>query len=259
MEGFDRHEFTETLTQGAHMFGIEVSPGCLDRIATHAELVMLWNDRAGLTTIVGVQELVAKHYLDSLSLLRHCVVTGKPSSLVDVGSGAGFPGLVLAICVPDLQVTLLEASAKKVAFLSLAATELGLAASVIHARAEDFGRAGGAGREGFDIGVARAAAPLAVSCEYVLPLVANGGAYLAQIGPRDGRPLAELAQGIERGAGQTPWGVLGADLEGVTGYQLPWQQGERYVATFRKRRNTPAKYPRKAGTPQRRPLPGFAG
>lgn len=259
MDGFDRHEFTQMLAQGVHMFGIEVPSECLDRLATHAELVMLWNERAGLTNIVAVQELVAKHYLDSLELLRHGVVAGSSGSLIDVGSGAGFPGLVLAICAPGLRVTLLEASAKKAAFLSLAATELGLTTSVIHVRAEDFGRVGGAGREGFDIGVARAAAPLAVSCEYVLPLVASGGAYLAQLGPRDGLPLAALAQGDGRGAGETPWGVLGAELKGVTGYQLPWQQGERYVATFRKRRNTPAKYPRKAGTPERRPLPGFAG
>jgi 16S rRNA (guanine527-N7)-methyltransferase len=258
MDAFDRYEFAQTLAIGAHMFGIEVPPASLDRLTAHAELVMVWNERAGLTTIVAVQELVAKHYVDSLSLLRHVGAVDGVGSLVDVGSGAGFPGLVLAICASELRVTLLEASAKKAAFLRLAATELGLAVTVIHERAEDFGRAGGGGREGFRIGVARAAAPLAVSCEYVLPLVANGGTYLAQLGPRDGQPLAALAQAGGSAAGQTPWGVLGGDLERVVGYDLPWQQGERYVATFRKRRNTPAKYPRKAGTPERRPLPGFA-
>ncbi len=138
---------------------------------------------------------------------------------VDVGSGAGFPGLVLAVCREGIRFTLLEASAKKAEFLRLAAGELGVTADVVHVRAEDYGQLDAPGRERFDVGLARAAAKLAVSCEYVLPLVRPGGVYLAQLGPGDGAALERLAAGTdsERALRQGPpwreawWDVGGAD------------------------------------------------
>lgn len=233
------------------MFGIDVASALLERIARHAQLVGEWNDRAGLTTVIDPVGMSAKHYLDSLALLEE-PAWREARSAVDVGSGAGFPGMVLALALPDVRFTLVEAVRKKADFLRMAAKELGVDAEVVHARAEDLGRS--QVRERHVIGLARATAPFAVSCEYVLPLVQVGGVYLAQLGPRDGQALAtHFGEGRKTGV-ESAWAILGAELTQVRRVALPWQQGDRYVATLRKRSITPAKYPRKAGTPARDPL-----
>lgn len=252
--------FREKLTAGAHMFGMTGVLCSVDRLSTLAQLVLDHNDRAGLTRIVEPTEMAGKHFLDSLKLLD-CREWGRASTAVDVGSGAGFPGLVLAMCLNGVKFTLIEANAKKAEFLRLAAGELGVEADVRHVRAEDYGQLGGEGREGFDVGLARAAAKLAVSCEYVLPLVKKGGSYLAQVGPEDGVRLRELLSGDDGDRGASaglPWTELGGHLSALCQYDLPWGQGCRYLARFAKTRTTPANYPRRAGIPARRPLPGFA-
>ncbi len=256
--------FTAKLSEGARAFGARGALCHLARMTRLAQLVREHNDRAGLTRIVDPVEMAGKHFLDSLALFRYHA-WDEVRTAVDVGSGAGFPGLVLAICLGHVAFTLIEASAKKAEFLRLAAADLDLSVDVLHVRAEDYGQPGRAGREAFDLGLARAAAKLAVSCEYVLPLVREGGAYLAQLGPDDGALLepfssAGAAAATGRGGGREgrpPWTQLGASLDRLDRYELPWGQGCRFIARFRKTGKTPAGYPRRAGTPARKPLPGF--
>ncbi len=223
-----------------------------------AWLVVSGNDKAGLTRIIEPGEMAVKHFLDSLAPTLFGEWAPE-AAVVDVGSGAGFPGVVLAIAFPEIQLTLVEASRRRVAFLAEACETLDVAATVLHVRAEDLGKAvGGTGRERFDIGFARAAAPLAVSCELVLPLIRPGGQYLAQTGPADGSALAARRTSSEGSAKQRgPWTVLGAELTGLERADLPREQGIRYVAQFTKTGVTPPQYPRRAGIPERNPLPGF--
>jgi len=225
----------------------------LQRWGDLAHLVLLHNREAGLTAITDADEMAAKHFIDSLSPL---LLPGWPNacSAVDVGSGAGFPGLVLAMAKPSIRFVLVEANAKKARFLEQACRHLGVEAEVLHVRAEDYGQ--GDGRERFDVGLARAAAALPVSLEYVLPLVRVGGGFVAQVGPDDGRKLEHLFEEIPDKR-ETPWAALGGALGGVARADLPSELGVRYVAWFAKRSSTPARYPRRAGLPSRAPLPGF--
>lgn len=217
-----------------------------------AALVLEWNERAGLTAIAGPEEMAHKHVLDSLSLLTLPWAADARTG-VDVGSGGGFPGLVIALARPDLRLALVEASRKKAGFLQHAAAALGVEAAVYHARAEDLGR--GEHRERYELGLARAAGPLAVSCEYVLPLVRVGGAYLAQAGPEDGAWLAALGALEPAGPPGAAWRVLGAALRQVARVDLPEGAGQRYLAVFQKVTPTPPGYPRRAGVPAKSPLP----
>jgi 16S rRNA (guanine527-N7)-methyltransferase len=216
-----------------------------------AELVIAWNVRAGLTTITTPAGMAAKHFLDSLSLLVLPEVAGR-HAVVDVGTGGGFPGLVVGIALPSARLTLIEASRKKAEFLRLAAGVLGVCAEVRHERAEDYGRR--EGRERFDLGLARAAASLPVSCELVLPLVAPGGSYVAQIGPEDGDRLQALVDGGRGNDSGQPWAQLGASLREIRRLDLPAGAGSRSLAVFAKTGRTPAKYPRKPGQPAKSPL-----
>lgn len=220
-----------------------------------AWLVVTHNRTAGLTRITAPEEMAAKHFLDSLSPLA-CDVWRSGADVVDVGSGAGFPGLALAVALPMVSMTMIEASSRKAAFLRLASAHLGVRARVVHSRAEDYGgdRAG-KGRESHDIGLARAAAPFPVSCELVVPLLRVGGSYVAQLGPADGELLEELAG--QGDPAQAPWGVLGAVLDDIRRVDLPDGEGRRFVARFEKCKPTPRRYPRRAGVPARNPLPGF--
>lgn len=220
-----------------------------------AWLVVTHNRAAGLTRITAPEEMAAKHFLDSLSPLIYDVWRSE-AEVVDVGSGAGFPGLALAVALPTVSMTMVEASHRRVAFLRAASAHLGVRTRVVHRRAEDYGgERAGEGRERHDTGLARAAAPFPVSCEFVIPLLRIGGSFIAQLGPAAGERLEELARQDPRE--QAPWAVLGAELEDIRRVDLPEGQGRRFVARFVKRRPSPRRFPRRAGVPERNPLPGF--
>jgi len=209
-----------------------------------------------VTGIRDPGEIEEKHFLDSLSLLQLPVVR-EAYTLVDIGSGGGLPGLVLALALPSLQVTALEAQRKKCEYISRAAAALGLSnVQVCWARAEDFGRAtrrgrewrsGGEGREKYDLATSRAVASLPVVAEYSLPLLKVGGTMVAmkgQISDQEWRQ-AETALAI-LGAGK----LTAVQLESFPGAHNRWV----YLAT--KVEATPDAYPRRAGVPAKRPLGG---
>lgn len=204
-------------------------------------LLVDWNGRMNLTAITDPVEVAQKHFADSLLPLAFGMIP-EGARCIDVGTGAGFPGMPLAIARPDLKVTLLDSQRKRCDFLSAVCDELQLPnVTVLHARAEDGAR--GALREQMDVAVARAVAPLNVLAEYLLPYVRVGGRMLCWKGP---------AVREEMAAGERACKMLGGQAEGL--YRLPIEGREHYVHSAIKISATARRYPRKSGTPSKDPL-----
>jgi len=231
-----------TLVEHAREFGIELSPMQLDAFETYYRELVAWNARFNLTTITERNQVIVKHFLDSLSsapLLRPNV-----ASLIDIGSGAGFPGVPLKIALPSLRVTLLDPTGKKVEFLKHVIAALDLrGATALHARAEELAH-DPAHREKYDAAVARAVADLATLLEYALPFVRIGGVCVAYKG-------VEVEEEVRRAARATIG--LGGRLSEVMPVQLPGLE-RRHLIVVEKIAATPGKYPRAAGAPKKKPI-----
>ena len=220
------------------------------RLARYHALLCDWNTRMNLTGDTDFAVAQDRLYADSLAPLGLEGAFPQGASLIDVGSGAGFPGLPLAIARPDLRITLLDSLGKRVNFLAAVADELGLEnVRLVHARAEDAGR-NPAHRERYDVAVARAVAPLPVLCELLMPFVRIGGHMACYKGP---------AAADELEAGARAARLLGGGAVSALPVDIPSQPEWRHcVLLCRKEQKTVRQYPRKAGTPGREPLGGFA-
>ena len=196
-----------------------------------------WNTRVNLTAITEPEDVAKKHFLDSLAAAPYLK---QGASIVDVGTGAGFPGLPLLIFRPDLKVTLMDSLQKRLVFLEAVCKELKLKAELVHARAEDAGQ-NPKYREKFDVALTRAVSALPVLCELTLPLVKVGGISIAY----KGDSAEELA------ASGNALSVLHATAERVV---IPADYGARELVILTKNGTTPKQYPRKAGTPSKNPL-----
>jgi 16S rRNA (guanine527-N7)-methyltransferase len=212
------------------------------------EMLVDWNDRVNLTAITDKEEVFVKHFMDSLIVAsteewRRIEEAG--GTVVDIGTGAGFPGLPLAICHPHLSFVLCDSLQKRVQFVKHVCEELGIVnVEVVHGRAEDLAR-NPAYRQRFDAVVSRAVARLNVLVELTLPFLCRGGFFFSYKGPG---VEEELQDGIRAA------GVLSGTLERVYNHVLPNEMGERAIVVFRQDGQVPKAYPRKAGTPQKRPL-----
>ncbi len=207
------------------------------------QILLEWNERINLTRIVEPSEVAVKHFLDSLSV--YPLLPPRARQLIDVGSGAGFPGLPLKLACPDLQVTLLESTGKKTAFLRHVITELGLTGiEVITLRAEEAGQQADQ-RQRYDVAVARAVSPLVVLAEYLLPLVKVGGVMIAQKGQPPTEELAAATYAIK---------LLGGQAATVQPLHVPHLEGERHGVVIKKIKPTPKAYPRRPGLPSKEPL-----
>lgn len=226
------------------LFNIHLTGRHLLALTTYERELLEWNQRFNLTAIRDVESIRVKHFLDSLS----CVLAWKanpPQRLVDVGTGAGFPGIPLKILYPAMQLTLVESVGKKVKFCQHIVDTLGLEnVTVIHARAEDLGQKS-EHREGYDWAVARAVANFNVLSEYLLPLVKVGGTVLAQKG-ESGPAEAQSAE--------KAMSLLGGKLRKLTPVNLPGVADDRYLVLVDKVAATPPKYPRAAGVATKTPL-----
>ena len=236
----------ELLEEGARRWGLDLTPDMLAAFQTYYEELIAWNERVNLTAITDYQEVQIKQFLDSLSCLL--VLEGLPIDRwrhLDIGAGAGFPGLPLKIARPQMELALLEAKKKRVRFLRHLVERLGLTGiEIIRGRAEELGRQPGH-REGYDLVLARAVATLPVLLEYALPLCRIGGIFLAQKGP-------DIEAELE--TSQVALKVLGGQMQEVRGLELPHSMGRRNLVVVKKVAPTPEEYPRRPGLPAKRPL-----
>lgn len=217
-------------------YKITLTENQYEQFQKYFELLAEWNEKMNLTAITDESGVALKHFADSLSLLNFVDIP-QNSSLADVGTGAGFPGVVLKIARPDIKLTLIDSLNKRLVFLGEVCAQLGIEAELIHSRAEDGARDEKL-RESFDFAVSRAVARMNVLSEYCLPYVKVGGAFCAMKGAQANEEFKESLNAIN---------TLGGKLENKCFFELPENGGERAIAVVRKVKNTPQKYPRQSG------------
>ncbi len=237
------------LTHLVHeLLGLHLTKSQEDAFHYYEKELIRWNKHFNLTRILGSQEILVQHFLDSLSCLIAIQKRADKQAtiqLVDVGSGAGFPGIPMAIICSDINITLVESTEKKCTFMNQIVTELKLSnARVLHDRAENLGQDYGH-RERYDWAIARAVASLPVLAEYLLPLTRLSGYCLAQ---KTIMAKSELSQVT------TALSELGGHLDHIVPINLPGINETRHLIVMRKMSATPNKYPRRPGMPKKRPL-----
>lgn len=224
--------------------GITPSDEQCEQLYTYFEMLVDWNTRMNLTGITEFNDVVIKHFADSAAIARTDLMT-QVKSLIDIGTGAGFPGMVLKILYPEVKVTLLDTLNKRLIFLQAVIDELGLEEiETVHSRAEDYVKKPGI-RESYDLCVSRAVADLRVLSEYCMPYVKIGGYFV----PYKSGTVDEECKNAEKTVK-----TLGGKPCGVNKFELPENSGARSLVIIKKTLNTPKKYPRKAGTPAKDPL-----
>lgn len=215
----------------------------LSQLERYFELLVEWNEKINLTAITDPQGVAVKHFADSLTFFNYVDVP-QNSSIIDVGTGAGFPGIVLKIARPDIKLTLLDSLKKRLTFLETVLSELGLEAELIHSRAED-----GANdidlRESFDFAVSRAVAQLNVLSEYCLPYVRLAGNFVALKGPDADNEIANAKRALQ---------CLGGKLKSTHKFALNLDGGDRTILVIEKNSPTTEKYPRNSGKIKSSPL-----
>ncbi|MFQ9697988.1 MAG: 16S rRNA (guanine(527)-N(7))-methyltransferase RsmG, partial [Zhenhengia sp.] len=215
-----------------------------DQLMRYKELLVEWNEKMNLTAITEDMEVITKHFLDCLTV-QSSIDLAQVKSLVDVGTGAGFPGLVLKIAFPNVHITLIDSLNKRLKFLQHVIDELGLTGiECVHGRAEDLGK-NKAYREQFEVCASRAVANLAVLSEYTLPFVKKGGYLIALKGQKLDEELAEGEKAIT---------ILGGTIDKLVDVVVPYTDLNHRIAKIKKVKETPKKYPRKAGEPTKAPL-----
>lgn len=235
-------DIREKLRIAGKSLGIKFDLAQLDKFQGYAELLLEWNERFNLTAITEPDEIVMKHFVDSLSVLKAFDIKEK-AKMIDVGTGAGFPGLPIKIMRPDIKLTLLDGSNKRLQFLAAVSKELDFEAECIHKRAEEAGRLSDM-RESYDIAVSRAVAPLNILSEYCIPLIKMKGIFAAMKGPGIKEELADAQNAIAK---------LGGELDSIKELALP--SGEaRNIIVVRKYDFMPKEYPRHGGTIMKHPI-----
>jgi 16S rRNA (guanine527-N7)-methyltransferase len=234
---------TNLLAAGAREFDLDLMPAQLDQFSRYADLLIEWNLRFNLTSIVEPRDIVIKHFLDSLSAIR--LIPPGPIKLIDVGAGAGLPGLPIKLVRSDVSLTLLEATRKKCDFLKAVVDDLQLTGvSIVNGRAEEAGRAV-EHREIYDVAIARGVAAMPTLLEYLLPFVQVGGMALAQ-------KSKEVLNDVQHA--ELALTTLGGRLRDIVPVSVPELNEVRYLVVVEKIDRTPEKYPRRTGVPSKKPL-----
>ncbi|KWX79420.1 16S rRNA methyltransferase [Paenibacillus riograndensis] len=224
--------------------GITLLPKQLDQFELYFSELVSWNEKMNLTGITERGQVYMKHFYDSLSL-AFFMNMGEVNTLADIGSGAGFPGIPLKICFPHLKLTIVDSLSKRISFLQHVCDTLQLQnVQLIHGRAEDVARQF-IHRDAYDLVTARAVARLALLNEFCLPFTRKDGVFAAMKGNDPSEELTEAKRSFKE---------LRAELQKVESFTLPVEESARHTVIIRKTGATPAKYPRKAGTPAKAPL-----
>lgn len=238
--------FVDCMDKSLGEIGVSLDRVQMEQFFRYYELLIEWNKVMNLTAITEMEDVVVKHFIDSISLVNGIQKLPEVSAtMIDVGTGAGFPGIPLKIAFPELSVTLLDSLNKRVNFLNEVIGQLGLERIVaVHGRAEDFGR-NLKYRERFDFCVSRAVASVSTLAEYCLPFVKVGGYFVPY-------KSGKIDEELEMGKGALK--VLGGEMEDVVKFQLAGTEMERSFVMVRKVMGTPGRFPRKAGVPSKEPL-----
>ncbi|MFA1819637.1 16S rRNA (guanine(527)-N(7))-methyltransferase RsmG [Virgibacillus oceani] len=224
--------------------GIELNDHQLEQFRIYFKTLVEWNEKINLTALTEEADVYEKHFFDSIAAAFYYDFT-KPMDVCDVGAGAGFPSIPLKICFPHIKVTIVDSLKKRIYFLNQLGVALDLKdVAFYHDRAESFGKNADF-REKFDVVSARAVARMSVLAELCLPLVRMNGTFLAMKGAQVIEELKKADSAIE---------VLGGNIKDTHTFLLPEEKSERSIVIVDKRRKTPKKYPRKAGTPNKEPI-----
>ena len=230
------------LTDAIKDYKIKLNEEQLSQLERYYELLCEWNEKINLTAITDPKGVAVKHFADSLSIFNYIDVP-QNARVIDVGTGAGFPGVVLKIARPDIQLTLLDSLQKRLNFLSGVCDELNLDAELIHSRAEEGGQDLDL-REGFDLVVSRAVAQLNILSEYCVPYVRLSGRFVAFKGTAEGE-IKSAKKAI---------GILGGRIKNIHTFNLPLEGSGRTLVEIEKVALTPDKYPRQNGKIKSKPL-----
>ncbi len=236
----DTVQFTKALEEK----GISLSPRQLEQFEQYFHLLVEWNEKMNLTAITDKHEVYLKHFYDSISAAFYFDFR-QINTICDVGAGAGFPSIPIKICFPHLHINIVDSLQKRITFLNHLAEQLGLEhVSFYHDRAESFGQKQEI-RETYDVVMARAVARLSVLSELCLPLVKVNGTFIAMKAASITEEMNDAKKAIQ---------VLGGEVTKIDHFLLPIEESDRNIVTIQKRKSTPKKYPRKAGTPNRSPI-----
>ena len=236
-------QIEELLAESCKKINIELTEKQIKQFMDYKDMLLEWNEKFNLTAITDEREIILKHFVDCLAISAGAELAGK--KIIDVGTGAGFPGVPVKIAFTDTQMTLLDSLNKRITFLEELKNKLGLEnVTCIHSRAEDGGTDKNL-REGFDLCISRAVANLAVLSEYCLPFVKVGGCFISMKGPDVKDELNESEKAIK---------VLGGEVKEVKLINIPETDINHSLIIIKKIKPTPSKYPRKAGKAKKEPI-----
>ena len=236
------NEFKELMKENLKELKLELTDMQLEQFYNYMNILIEWNEFMNLTGITDPKEVITKHFIDSLTVLDKI---DKNASIIDVGTGAGFPGIPIKIVFPETRVVLLDSLNKRIKFLNEVIEKLGLKEiEAIHGRAEEYGRNKNY-REKYDIAIARAVAPLNILLEYLMPFVKVNGKSLCMKGSSSEEEIKNSENAIK---------ILGGKLIKTEDFYIPNTDMKRRIIEIEKVKETNNKYPRKAGTPSKEPL-----
>ncbi len=237
-----KEEFSKIIYEYSNEIGISLNEKQVKQFYDYMKLLLEWNEKINLTAITEPEEIILKHFIDSMTIAKYIE---EGSNLIDVGTGAGFPGIPLKIIRKDIEVTLLDSLNKRINFLEEVIARLELnQIKAIHSRVEEFGREK-SNRESFDCATSRAVANLSTLAEYLLPLVKLKGSCISMKGPNIEEEIQQSKNAIS---------LLGGKLEEIEKFQLPKSDIDRNVVVIRKMKDTPARFPRRPGMPAKEPI-----
>lgn len=235
-------ELEKLLKESVKEYGLQLNDNEISNLIKYKDTLKDWNNRVNLTAIEDDKDIIIKHFIDSLSIIPY--LPQGPFKLIDVGTGAGFPGIPVKVAISSVKITLLDSLDKRIKFLNEVINQLQLKdISAVHGRAEDYGIKNEY-RETYDVSVARAVSSLPVLLEYCLPFVKVGGIFIGM----KGSSIDEVQQS------KRALDIIGGAIEEIKEITLPFTDIKRNIIVVRKLRQTPTKYPRKAGKPAKEPL-----